>query len=171
MASRSAPAEWTLKQVVCFWDSGDPERDGREGYPGSCSVHMQQLLKIGVKTRLQAQTMLTDHLCQSLEPTYGISRDVRRHLLDLLGVEWRQQLWSASEVLLWEQWPVEPTALDEDSDDEGPSGLRRQETKESHDIMIELGQWEYVNILEDDIKYMFLATPTTRNLLYCFVRR
>ena len=117
MASRSAPAEWTLKQVVCFWYSGDPERDGRDGYPGSCSVHMQQLLKIGVKTRLQAQTMLTDHLCQSLEPTYGISRDVRRHLLDLLGVEWRQQLWSASEVLLWGQWPVEPTAHGVDSDE------------------------------------------------------
>ena len=127
---------------------------------------MQQLIKMGVKTRLQAQIMLTDHLCQSLEPSYGISRDVRRNLLDLLGVEWQQQLWSASEVLLWEQWPVEPTAHGEDSDDEGPPGPWRQETKDFRDIMIELSRWEYLNIFEDDIKYMLLAIPTARNLLY-----
>ena len=32
--------------------------------------------------------------------------------------------------------------------------------------MIELSQWEYLNIFADDIKYMFLAIPTARNLLY-----
>ena len=119
--------------------------------------YMLKLAAMGVTTRLQAQSVLTDELCRTLDETYGVSCDVRRELLDLLGVEWRQQVWSDSEIAVWQHSQVEPTAP-------GEQGTWREEVADFRKLMFDLGFHSYIAIFNDDVKYVLLGIATARNL-------
>ena len=168
--SLAAPAEWTLIQIVRFWLSGEPDRDGN--YEGAdeddeqdpsesntCIKYMRKLSSMGVQTRLQAQAILTDGLCHTLDETYGIPCDVRRELLQLLGVDWRKQVWSPVEIARWEHEPVEATA----GGDDGPW---REEVRGFRKMMEKLDLLNYWKFFHDDEKYKLLGIATFRNLLH-----
>jgi len=121
--------------------------------------YMLRLAAMGVTTRLQAQSVLTDELCRTLDETYGLSCDVRRELLDLLGVEWRQQVWTDSEISVSQHSQVEPTAP-------GEQGSWREERADFRKLMFELDFHSYIDIFNDDTRYALLAIATARNLLY-----
>lgn len=114
---------------------------------------------MGAKTRLQAQSILTDRLCSHLDATYGVPCDVRRELLDLLGVEWRQQVWSDSEIGTWARRPVEPTA-------KGDDGHWREEINEFRKIIEKLGLQDYRRHFHTDDHDKLLGIATARNLLH-----
>lgn len=162
--SRTAAPQWTLIQVLRYWLSTEPgpeeEDEGEEEESTEClKRYMLKLAAMGVTTRLQAQSVLTDELCRTLDETYGVSCDVRRELLDLLGVEWRQQVWSDSEIAVWQHSQVEPTAP-------GEQGSWREEVADFRKLMFDLGFDSYIAIFHDDVKYVLLGIATARNLLY-----
>ena len=166
-SSASAPAQWTLNQVVRFWLSGEPglDRDNAEtlmlGLPAepglvTYTCYMQKLFSMGVRTLLQAQSILTDMLCSHLDETYGVACDLRRQLLDLLGVEWRQQVWSVSEIAIWARRPVEPT-------EKGDDGPWREEIEELRKIMAKLGLQQYRGHFHTDDHNKLLGMATAQN--------
>ena len=161
--SRQAPADWSLEEVLFFWRTGESSLKGTEEDRvnlEACAGYMKKLSSLGVQTRSQAATFLTDQLCQSLDDSCGLACDVRRHLLDLLGVQWRRQVWSLAEIAIWERRPVEPTVT------EGGDELWQAEVDELWDMMLALGVAEYYKCLSDAATYMLLAIATARNLLY-----
>jgi len=163
--TRVAPAKWTLTQVVRSWCTGEPgpegdyedeDQDDDQGRVESkrlCLSYMQKLLTMGVKTRLQAQVFLTDELCCSLDETHGTPCDVRRELLELLGVQWRQQVWSASEIAVWERRLIEPTAA-------GDDGPWREELDEFKDSFDKLGLHDYYSYFFRDDQDKLLGIGT-----------
>lgn len=175
--SAAAPAKWTLTQVVRFWHSGEPgfdrdyedeDRDDSEGFVETKKAiigYVQKLSSMGVESREQAQSVLTDELCCTLNETHGLACDLRRELLDLLGVQWRQQVWSASEVAVWERRPVEPTSHADD-------GPWREECDEFKKLSDKLGldwYWRYFSVISTGAvgpQQKLLASATARNFLY-----
>ena len=161
--SAAAPAKWSLEEIVCFWQSGESSLKGGEDDCFTlevCTGYMRRLIGMGVQTRLQAQSVLTDELCKSLGKSGRLGCDERRHLLDLLGVKWRQHVASPSEIAMWESRPVEPTDMEDDE-------AWQEEKRAFQEMMLELGLVEYSGHFHHKAKCRLLGRDATaRNLLY-----
>jgi hypothetical protein len=123
--------------------------------------YLQKLREMGVTTRLQAQAVLTDDLCRTLDAPCSVSCDSRRELLDLLGVNWRKQVCSSAEMSVWRHKQVDPEASHGNASSEEKGAFT--------EMMIQLGLASFLNIFhtnQDGSKYGLLSKPTARNLLY-----
>ena len=161
----AAPPDWSLKQIVWFWTSDQEELPDQEElkdfeYLMKCRLFESRLAKLtamGLTTRSQACDALTDELCQTLDTEFC---DDRRRLLDLLGIDWRQRVWSEGEQAVWKLLPTMPT----EHGDEGPW---REEIQEFRNMMGDLGLSMYSHYFHED-EYGLLGIATARNFL-CYL--
>ena len=104
--------------------------------------HLQKLREMGVTTRLQAQAVLTDDLCRTLDAPCSVSCDSRRELLDLLGVNWRKQVCSSAEMSVWRHKQVDPEASHGNASSEEKGAFT--------EMMIQLGLASFLNIFHTE---------------------